>query len=161
MGQPQPSRRGRAKSSPSTSPAVGIWILEAQHPFALRCVQPYTKNDGASEQGSPGPTASPSLAPTLETPHAQAPHKLAPTAPSPTVSSPATLQQAAVAKPTANARMQGRSLSWAGGSQIHNSFKGRGNQSFLPGGPHRCKSVRANAAISAARQAIVCPQGLG
>lgn len=74
-----------------------------------------------------------------------------------TPSTPSPLQQAAAAKLNTKVRMQGRSLSWAGGSQIHSSFKGRGNQSFLPGVR---TGVRATAAISAARQAISCVRGL-
>lgn len=84
-----------------------------------------------------------------------------PTVPYPAITSPAmpaTLEQVAVAKETANTRMQEWSLSWAGGSQIHSSFKGRGNQSFPPG---VCTGVRVGASISAARQAIVCPWSLG
>ena len=41
---------------------------------------------------------------------------------------------------------------------MYSSFKGRGNQSFLPGVR---TGVRAGAAISAAGQAVVCPQGSG
>lgn len=101
----------------------------AQHPFTPRCAQPYTKKDGVSEWGSPR------LSACQLTPHS-APHELA---------------------LTANARMQALCLSTIGGSQIRSSFKGKGNQSFLPG---VYRGVRASAAIPAARQVIVSPPGL-